>query len=262
MKEIASCLVVIERHESFGHKVHIMQDGITAAHRLAIQELIRAKSDREIARLLRKSHRLLNLHCRRRSGGSRSERWTDYELRLVGRIRDEELAKLLRRTPGAVAAKRQSLDIPIFMPQRIRWSSREIEMLGKRPDAVVARMLGRTRYAVQLKRHSLNIPQCWENRRGWIPAEDALLGTMRDTELARKLKRSVLSVRSRRNDNTSIRFNRTPKRWIPSELRLLGRLPDAEVARRSGRFLASVRNKRMQLGIARFVAQSRGLSAH
>jgi hypothetical protein len=72
-----------------------MQDGITAAQRLAIQKLIRAKSDREIARLLRKSHRLLNLHCRRRSGGSHSERWTDYELRLVGRIRDEELAKLL-----------------------------------------------------------------------------------------------------------------------------------------------------------------------
>jgi hypothetical protein len=257
MKEIARCLVVIERHQSFGHKEKIMQDGITAAQRLAIQKLIRAKSDREIARLLRKSHRLLNLHCRRRSGGAQSERWTDYELRLVGRIRDEELAKLLRRTPGAVAAKRESLDIPIFSPQRIRWSFREIELLGKRPDAVVARMLGRTRYAVQLKRHSLNIPQCWENRRAWSSSEDALLGTMRDAELARRLKRSVLSVRSRRNDNTDIRFNRTPKRWTPSELRLLGRLADVEIARRSGRFLASVRNKRVQLGIARFVAHNR-----
>ncbi len=256
MKEIARCLVVIGRHESFGHKEHIMQDGITAAQRLAIQKLIRAKSDREIARLLRKSHRLLNLHCRRRSGVSHSERWTDYELRLVGRIRDEELAKLLRRSPSAVAAKRESLDIPIFSRQRILWSSREIELLGKRPDAVVAPMLGRTRYAVQLKRHSLKIPQCWENRRAWTPSEDALLGTMRDAELARKLKRSVLSVRSRPNDNTKIRFNQTPKHWTSTELRLLGRVPDAEIARRSGRFLASVRNKRVQLGIARFLAQS------
>jgi hypothetical protein len=190
-----------------------MRDGMTAAQRLAIQKLIRAKSDREIARLLRKSYRLLNLHCRRRSGVSHSERWTDYELRLVGRIRDEELAKLLRRTAGAVAAKRESLDIPIFSPQRIRWSSREIELLGKRPDAVVARMLGRTRYAVQLKRHTLRMsPQCWENRRAWMPAEDALLGTMKDAELARMLKRSVLSVRSRRNENTSIRCIRTPTR--------------------------------------------------
>jgi hypothetical protein len=186
MKEIARCLVVIERHESFGHKEEIMQDGITAAQLLAIQKLIRAKSDREIARLLRKSHRLLKLHCRRRSGASHSEKWTDYELRLVGRIRDEELAKLLRRTPGAVAAKREYLDIPIFMSQRIRWSRREIELLGKRPDAVVGRMLGRTRYAVQLKPHSLGIPQCWENRREWTAKEDALLGTMRDAELARK----------------------------------------------------------------------------
>jgi hypothetical protein len=142
MKEIARCSVVIERHESFEHKENIMQDGMTAAQRSAIQKLIRAKSDREIARLLRKSHRLLNLHCRRRSGGPHSERWTDYELRLVGRIRDEELGKLLRRTPGAVAATRESLNIPILSPQRIRWSRREIELLGKRPDAVVARDVG------------------------------------------------------------------------------------------------------------------------
>jgi hypothetical protein len=249
-----SCSSVwIELTNVFGHTETMKRDGTTAAQRLAIRQLIRAKSDREIARLLRKSHRLLNLHCRRRSGGAQSERWTDYELRLVGRIRDEELAKLLRRTPGAVAAKRESLDIPIFMPQRILWSRREIELLGKRPDNVIARMLRRTRYAVQLKRHSLGIPQCWENRRAWTPEEDVQLGTMRDAQIAKRLKRSVSSVRSRRNDNTSIRFNRTPKHWLPSELRLLGRLPDAEIARRSGRFLASVRNKRVQLGIARVV---------
>jgi hypothetical protein len=150
---------------------------------------------------------------------------------------------------------RQSLDIPIFMPQRIRWSRREIELLGKRPDFVVCRMLGRTRYAVQLKRHSLGIPQCWENRRAWTPEEDVHLGTMRDVELARKLKRSVSSVRSRRNDTTSVRFIRTPKRWTPFELRLLGQLPDAEIARRSGRFLASVRNKRVQLGFPRIARE-------
>src|ERR1051326_4726439 len=73
--------------------------------------------------------------------------------------------KLLRRSVPAVAAKRESLDIPIFAPQRIRWAKREIELLGKRPDAVVARMVGRSRYAVQLKRYSLGIPQCWERAR-------------------------------------------------------------------------------------------------
>ena len=137
-----------------------MQDGMTAVQRLAIQRLIRAKSDREIARLLRKSHRLLNLHRRRGSGISHSERWTDYELRLVGRIRDEELAKLLRRTSTAVAANRESLDIPIFSPQRIRWLSREIELLGRRSNAAVARILGRTRYAGAIKAPSHdNVPE-------------------------------------------------------------------------------------------------------
>jgi len=122
--------------------------------------LIRAKSDREIARLLRKSYHVLNLHRRLHLSVSHRERGTDYELRLLGRIRDGELAKLLRRSSAAVAAKREALDIAIFLPQRIRWSRREIELLGKRPDAVMARMLGRTRYAVQLKRHSLGVPQC------------------------------------------------------------------------------------------------------
>ncbi len=127
----------------------------TTAERKAIREIIRAKSDREVARLLCQSYRLLNLHRRRRSTVSHRERWTDYELRLLGRIRDEELAKLLRRGVTAVAGKRESLGIGIFAPQRIRWSKRENELLGERPDGVVARMLGRTRYAVQLKRHSL-----------------------------------------------------------------------------------------------------------
>ena len=135
----------------------MFQHGLTAAQRLAIRMLVSAKSDREIGRLLRKSYQVLNLHRRRLSSISHRERWTDYELRLLGRIRDEELAKLLRRSPAAVAAKRETLDIAIFLPQRIRWSRREIELLGKRPDALVARMLSRTRYAVQLKRHSLGI---------------------------------------------------------------------------------------------------------
>src|SRR6266550_4289036 len=151
-------------------------DKFTTAQQSAIQKLIRAKSDREIARLLRQSYRLLNLNRRRRSSISHRERWTDYELRLLGRIRDEELAKLLRRGVSAVAGKRESLGLPIFAPQRVRWSKREVGLLGMRPDSVVARMLGRTRYAVQLKRYSLGKPQCWEDRRPWTPKEEALLG--------------------------------------------------------------------------------------
>lgn len=236
-----------------GKRVTVMQEKWSGPQRLAIQKLIRAKTDREIARLLRKSYHLLNPRGRRRSNISHRERWMDYEIRLLGRIRDDKLANLLRRSTVAVAAKREFLDIPIFAPQRSRWSRREIELLGKRPDPIVARMLGRTRASVQSKRFSLGIPFCWEDRRAWTAAEDALLGTMSDADLARKLKRTVLGVRSHRNEKTSIRFIRTPKRWTPAELRLFGRLPDVEIARRFGRFLASVRNKRVQLGIPAFV---------
>jgi len=145
------------------------------AERKAIRELIRAKSDREIARLLRQSYRVLNLHRRRPSTISHRERWTDYEIRLLGRIRDEELAKLIRRGVTAVAGKRESLGIAILAPQRIRWSKREIELLGKRSDPGVARMLGRTRYGVQLKRHSQGVSRCWDGARPLTRAEEALL---------------------------------------------------------------------------------------
>jgi hypothetical protein len=239
----------------------VTHDSLTRTQRLAIRELLRAKSDREIARLLRQSYRVLNLHRRRGSGRSHHEKWTRYELRLLGRIRDEEFGVLLRRSPEVVAGKRQSLGIPIFAPKRLLWSEREVELLGKRPDPVVARMIGRTRYAVQLKRHSLGIPQCWENRRLWTGKEESLLGKMRDHALAKKLKRTVLSVRSQRLAKTKVRFIKTPRRWTKSELRMLGRLPDAEIARRTGRFLASVRNKRIQLGIPRCLSRQSSATA-
>src|SRR5712692_1874388 len=153
-------------------KDRVLEEKLTGSQQSAIQKILRAKSDREIARLLRQSHRLLNLHRRRRSTISHRERWTDYEHRLLGRIRDEELARLIRRGVTAVAGKRESLGLPIFAPQCIRWSNREIELLGKRADPVVARMLGRTRPAVQLKRHSLGIAQCWERGRPWTRDEE------------------------------------------------------------------------------------------
>ncbi len=86
-----------------------MEDKPTHARQSAIRELIRAKSDREIACLVRQSHRLLNLHRRRQSSLSHRERWNDCEYGLLGRIRDEELAKLLRRGVSAAPGKRESL---------------------------------------------------------------------------------------------------------------------------------------------------------
>ena len=90
------------------------QRGLPAAQQLATSSdhSACAKSGSEITRLPAESHQLLNLHRRKRSTISHRERWTDYEIRLLGRIRDDELAKLVRRSPGAVAGKRESLDIP------------------------------------------------------------------------------------------------------------------------------------------------------
>ena len=82
----------------------------------AIREILRAKTDREIARMLRQSYRLLNLHKRKPSNISHREPWTEYELKLLGKMRDEEMSKIFTRSTTAIAAKRESLGIPIFAP--------------------------------------------------------------------------------------------------------------------------------------------------
>ncbi|MCW5558409.1 MAG: hypothetical protein KIT22_11335, partial [Verrucomicrobiae bacterium] len=98
------------------------KNDLTPAQRRAVQKLIEAKSDREIARLLGLSYRLLGLHRRPRSCISHREPWTDYELRLLGRIRDEEFARRFGRGVRAVGAMRRSLGIPVFEPRRMEWS--------------------------------------------------------------------------------------------------------------------------------------------
>jgi len=103
----------------------VVKNTLTASQKAAIRKILRAKSDREIARLLRQSYRVLNLHRRQRSTISHRERWTDYELRLLGEFGMRN-AKLLRRGVTAVEGKREALGIPVFAPQRIRWSKREL----------------------------------------------------------------------------------------------------------------------------------------
>ena len=104
-------------HSFLASSESVPRETLSINQQRAIQRIIRAKSDREIARLLRQSYRLLNLHTRHRSNWSRRERWADYELRLLGRMRDEEMAKLFRRSPNAVAAKREAKHVECAKPQ-------------------------------------------------------------------------------------------------------------------------------------------------
>ncbi len=79
----------------------VQPDTLTPEQKQAVRQVLRGKSDREIARLLRQSYRLLNLHRRCRSGVSHRECRTDYELLLLGRMRDQPMERLFHHSTAA-----------------------------------------------------------------------------------------------------------------------------------------------------------------
>jgi DNA-binding CsgD family transcriptional regulator len=83
-------------------------------------------------------------------------RWRPEELALLGSATDEEVARRLARTVGAVRCRRQAAGV---LRRRLRkWLPQEIERLGTEPDPEVARSLGRPTKAVAHKRRRLRIP--------------------------------------------------------------------------------------------------------
>src|SRR5216110_712390 len=122
-----------------------------------IASALKARSDSEIARLLRRTHQL---RARRRTRRAKNvvEWWSEKEIKLLGTRPDEELARFLGRGINTVRYKRERLHIPVFDPAVRAWTRPELRLLGKATDEQVAKDIGRTRCAVQLKRHALGIP--------------------------------------------------------------------------------------------------------
>src|SRR5689334_22166191 len=115
-----------------------------------LAQKIRDKSDAEVARLLRRSY-FAGRSSKLRRAKHLVEWWAKREIMLLGRLTDEDLARLLGRTVRSVRAKREKLRIPIFAPAVRIWTSAELRLLGTRPDQQIAEELGRTRHAVQGK---------------------------------------------------------------------------------------------------------------
>src|SRR5256885_1152393 len=81
---------------------------------------VRAKSDAELARLLRSSHQLKRRRKLRRAK-KQVDWWLDQEIKLLGTMPDEDLARRLGRPVKTVRSKRQRLHIPIFASKSQPW---------------------------------------------------------------------------------------------------------------------------------------------
>jgi hypothetical protein len=160
---------------------------------------------------------------------------------------DMKLARRLKRSYDAVAARRLNQGIPSCNPKRKLWRPHDDQVLGTRTDHQIAMLLQRTVHSIRNRRRKLGIPtKLAKNYRPWTNAEDRMLGTRLDHEVAHKLGRTRQSVCQRRR-KLGIKPAPFHKPWTSRELKLIGTMPDLDLSRLIGRSMAAVRVRRYLL---------------
>ncbi|HEV7927352.1 MAG TPA: hypothetical protein VGR14_18515, partial [Verrucomicrobiae bacterium] len=125
--------------------------------------------------------------------------WTAKEDSLLGTARDEEIARKIKRSRGAVRARRNILGIPAWnVTYSCPWTAREDALLGIVPDRVLAKRLRRTFVAVQARREKKHRPPVGAQSHRFTPREDAVLKSMSNERAPRKLGRRVDVIARRR----------------------------------------------------------------
>jgi hypothetical protein len=90
--------------------------------------------------------------------------WTEKEKRMLGTLRDNEVAARTGRTPNAVRIKREALGL--LNPESRAWTAKELALLGTATDGKVAKRIGRRSSAVAQKQITLGIPLAGAASRG------------------------------------------------------------------------------------------------
>ncbi len=159
----------------------------------AAQRYLAKKSPRDLFRILRQ--RAVAREKRRGRLLRVSKWWEKWEIELLGKHSDEEVARQTGRLVSAVNKKRRKLRILMHNGPVKRWNDWDRNLLGKCPDKEVAGRTGRTVEAVRCMRLLLGI----ERFGGlglikWRRRELKLLGKYPDAEVARRIGRTVLAV--------------------------------------------------------------------
>ena len=181
--------------------------------------------------------------------------WTTAEDKLLGTMKDRDLAQRLGRPLEAVRERRRRLSIAHYYPDYRRlWTPAEEQLLGTMSDERLARRLKRSVETVRTRRAHKGIPVFCPKKHWWTAEDDKLLGLRPDAQVAMLLGIPVSVVRHRRNQ---LRISQPvlqkritpPKPWSAEEIAMLGKASDAQVARRLGRSVTSVKTRRLRLGI-------------
>jgi hypothetical protein len=83
--------------------------------------------------------------------------WKPEELKLVGILRDEEVAARTGHTVNAVTLRRNAMGLPMPHARIYRWKSEHDKLLGALPDREVAARIGCRLTSVEQRRRRLGI---------------------------------------------------------------------------------------------------------
>jgi hypothetical protein len=104
--------------------------------------------------------------------------WTKKEDKLLGTMREDLLAKKLKRRAKNVTYRSRKLGIPRFFAPH--WTKEHDALLGKWRDKKIARQLNQTPKAIEARRKRRDLLKV----KPWTPAKDKLVGKMADRQLA------------------------------------------------------------------------------
>ena len=139
--------------------------------------------------------------------------WTDKEIELLGKFKDDVVATKVGVSTSAVAAKRRELSVPPFRspgnPTQRNWSDKELALLGEASDSEIAEKIKVSITTVGNKRRALGISRYTKPERIWSSEEISLLGTVPDRTLANQLGLPNHLVYFKRKSLKITAFNRS-----------------------------------------------------
>ena len=210
-------------------------------------EYVSGKSPQEIKRLTRhfgrtlKPKRAKHERVRRKPG---KNHWEDWEVALLGKLPDAEVAKRTKRTYLAVTSQRALRKINICN----HWYDWEVALLGTAKDSTIAKRLKRTIEAVKCRRQKLGIASFVQMHK-WTSSEDEVVMGCTLKEAAQRLNRPGHAVESRRRTLLAGNIGKAARAWTAEEIALLGKYSDTELCRKLKRSRCSVAWKRRVLKI-------------
>lgn len=178
--------------------------------------------------------------------------WTRARLRLLGKLSDKELARVLGISWRSVRRERLARATPPSPHSKYLWTKAALKLLGTASDGQVAQRLNISATSVRMKRVMLGISASRAYRRAPLWTKEMLTvlkNEIPDIEVATRFNVSVSSVRRKRYELGLRRFSSKRIVWTKRMIRDVGRLSYEKFRSKYNISTPTILAKRRELGL-------------